>query len=291
MKAASPALVAYLNAARAQRDLPLFMADCFTFTLLSGLILTYTNVDVTFAMNGRTFLANSILVDGLQYKASIGLNVDQQKITISAKSTDTLSGGTPILQSLRNGAFDGCTIQRDRAFFSDRLGGTLIGSVVMFRGRLGNIDEAGRTSVQATVNSDLTLLDIDMPRNLYQPTCLHTLYDSGCTLVKNAYGTNGAVGAGSTLTVINWTGAALAYQQGSITFTSGNNVGVTATVLSVITGASLRLGYPLQTAPAAGDAFAVYQGCDHTLGTCRAKFNNLANFRGYPFVPPPETTI
>jgi hypothetical protein len=27
--------------------------------------------------------------------------------------------------------------------------------------------------------------------------------------------------------------------------------------------------------------------CDHTLSTCTTKFNNLANFRGFPFIPPP----
>jgi uncharacterized phage protein (TIGR02218 family) len=130
-----------------------------------------------------------------------------------------------------------------------------------------------------------------MPRNLYQATCLHTLYDSGCTLVKNAFGTNGTVGAGSTPSVINWSGANVVYQQGSITFTSGVNAGVTANVNSVIATTSLTLGYPLQNAPSAGDTFTVYQGCDHTPGTCQNKFSNLLNFRGFPYVPPPQMAI
>jgi Phage conserved hypothetical protein BR0599 len=48
---------------------------------------------------------------------------------------------------------------------------------------------------------------------------------------------------------------------------------------------------PLQSSPNAGDAFTVYQGCDHTPGTCQSKFNNLANFRGFPYVPPPQMAI
>jgi uncharacterized phage protein (TIGR02218 family) len=48
---------------------------------------------------------------------------------------------------------------------------------------------------------------------------------------------------------------------------------------------------PLQSPPAAGDTFTVYFGCDHTPGTCRSKFNNLANFRGFPYVPPPQMAI
>ena len=161
----------------------------------------------TFSYSGNTYLGNSILVDGLKYKAAVGLEVDQQQITVAARATDTITGGAPFLQALRDGSFDGCEIVRDRIFFSDRIGGTAIGSVLLFKGRLGVVDEIGRTSAKLTVNSDLVLLDIDMPRNVYQPTCLHTLYDSGCTLVKNAFGTNGTVGSGSTASVINWSGA------------------------------------------------------------------------------------
>ena len=291
MKPASSALISYLNGARANPDVPLFMADVFTFTLRSGLILCYTNVDVTFTYSGNTYLANSILVDGLKYKAAIGLDVDQQQITVAARSTDTITGGAPFLQALRDGSFDGCEIERARVFFSDRIGGTAIGSVTLFKGRLGNVDQIGRTTAKLTVNSDLVLLDIDMPRNLYQPTCLHTLYDSGCTLVKNAFGTSGTVGYGSTASVINWSGASTNFQQGSITFTSGVNASVTATVGSVVAGTSMTLLYPLESVPAPGDGFTVYYGCDHTPGTCQSKFNNLANFRGFPYVPPPQMAI
>lgn len=290
MKPTSLTLIAYLNAARATNDVALLMADGFTFSLRSGLVLCYTDIDVTFSYAGRTFLANSILIDGLKYKATVGLEVDQQQITVSARATDTIATGAPFLQALRDGTFDGCEIERDRIFFSDRLGGTAVGAVTLFKGRLGTLDEIGRTSAKLTVNSDLVLLDIDMPRNIYQPTCLHTLYDSGCTLAKSAFGTNGTVGAGSTASVINWTGASANFQQGSITFTSGVNVGVTANVNAVSAG-TLTLGYPLQSAPAAGDSFTVYFGCDHTPGTCQAKFNNLANFRGFPYVPPPQMAV
>ncbi len=290
MKMASAALVSYLNGLRSQNDAPLVMADCFTFTLLSGLILTYTNADVPVQLNGFTFLANSVLVDGLQYKSQVGLDVDQQKLTISARPTDNVQG-VPFLQALRNGVFDGCEIKRERAFLSSwQTASAPIGSVILFMGRLGTIDNVGRTTAQVTVNSDLVLLDLNMPRNIYQPACLHVLYDSGCSLVKNAFGADGTVGAGSTNTIINWSGASSVYAQGSITFSSGANAGKTATVKTTGAG-TLILAYPLVNAPTAADAFTIYQGCDHTLATCKAKFNNLANFRGFPFVPPPTFSV
>jgi uncharacterized phage protein (TIGR02218 family) len=291
MKTATTALINYLNAARAGNDAVLIFADAFTFTLRNGLVLAYTNSNVTFSYGGVTYLGNGPLIDGLKHKASIGLEVDQQQITLAARSTDTITGGAPWLQGLRDGAFDGCEIERDRVFFSDSIGGTAVGSVILFKGRLGTIDQIGRTSAKLTVNSDLVLLDIDMPRNIYQPTCLHTLYDTGCTLVKNAFGTNGTVGGGSTASVIYWSGASAKFLQGSITFTSGVNVGVTANVNAVSGGTSLTLGYPLQSGPSPGDGFTVYYGCDHTPGTCQSKFNNLSNFRGFPYVPPPQMAV
>jgi uncharacterized phage protein (TIGR02218 family) len=291
MKPTSSALISYLNTVRENPDARLLMADAFLFTLQSGSTLAYTNIDVTFSYGGQTYLANSILIEGLKYKAAVGLEVDRQQITVAARSTDAIAGGAPFLQSLRDGAFDGCEIVRSRVFFSDRLGGAVIGAATLFKGRLGNIDEIGRSSAKLTVNSDLVLLDIDMPRNIYQPTCLHALYDSGCTLTKAAFGTNGTVGAGSTVATVYWPGATANFAQGTITFTSGVNAGVTTTVGSAVNGSALNLIYPLQSAPQPGDGFTVYFGCDHTPATCQSKFNNLVNFRGFPYVPPPQMAI
>jgi uncharacterized phage protein (TIGR02218 family) len=291
MKPASTTLINYLNAIRAAPDAVMLMADAFEFTLANGSVLGYTNVDVSFAYNGTRYAANSVRIDGLKFKQSIGLDVDSQQISVAALSTDTITGGAAFLQALRNRAFDGCRIARYRVFFSDTIGGTVVGGVLLFQGRLGTIDEIGRTTAKLTVNSDLVLLDNDMPRNLYQPTCLHTLYDSGCTLAKASFGTNGVVGAGSTFSQINWSGASASFAQGTITFSSGVNSGVTATIGSALAGVALYLIYPLQSAPAAGDAFTVYFGCDHTEATCNTKFNNLANFRGFPFVPPPQMAV
>jgi uncharacterized phage protein (TIGR02218 family) len=34
-----------------------------------------------------------------------------------------------------------------------------------------------------------------------------------------------------------------------------------------------------------GDRFRVVAGCDKRADTCRAKFDNLLNFRGFPHIP------
>ena len=291
MKVTSPALIAYLNALRPTSDAPLYAADLFTITLATGTVLTYCDVDQPVAWSGRVYLANSLLISGLKYKGSCGLNVDKQEITIAARSTDTL-GGIPFLQALQQGAFDGATIQREKAFFSSWQVGNSgqlvpIGTVILFVGRVSEINEIGRTTAKITVASDLVLLDLDMPRNLFAPTCQHVLFDSGCGLAAGTYSSAGSVTASSSLTVVEWTGATAAYAQGTIVFTSGANEGVSATIKAAGSG-WLQLAYPLPNTPSIGDAFTAAQGCDHTQATCSSKFANLARFRGFPYIPPPS---
>ena len=38
-------------------------------------------------------------------------------------------------------------------------------------------------------------------------------------------------------------------------------------------------------AAAAGDTFSVVAGCDKKFATCKAKFANALNFRGFPHLP------
>ncbi len=286
MKSTTPAVLAAINAARAAPDAQLAFAECFTVTLATGTVLTWTNVDLPVTYDGATFSATGPLVSGLKYKASVGLEVDKQQIMIAARPSDLISG-SPALNAIREGAFDGAIVQRDRVFLT-AIGGAVIGGATLFHGRVSTVDSVGRTQAQITVASDLVILDYDMPHNLYSPTCVHTLYDSGCGVIRGTYSSSGTVGAGSTASLINTSVAVASQVQGSLVFTSGLNANVRATVKSAVAGASLSLMYPLPSQPSAGDAFTVAFGCDHTRGTCQGKFNNLANFRGFPFVPPPQ---
>ena len=286
MKTTTTAVLNAINAARAAIDAPLAYAECYTFTLATGTVLTWTNFDQPIVYNGSTFSATGPLVQGLKYKASTGLEVDKQQITIMARPTDLISG-SPVLNAIREGAFDGATVQRDRVFMTTP-GGSVIGGVELFHGRVSTVDAVGRTSAQITVASDLVILDYDMPRSLFQSTCTHTLYDTGCTVVRATYSASGTVASGSSQTLINWTGALAAHAQGSLIWTAGLNANLRATVKSAVAGTSMTLMYPMPSAVATGDGFTVAYGCDHTTGTCQSRFANLPNFKGFPFVPPAE---
>ena len=289
MKSTTTAVTNLINAARAAPDAPIAFAECFTFISTVGTTYTWTNVDYPVIYNSATFLANGPLVQGLKFKQTVGLEVDKQQVTISARPTNLINGA-PFLVALRDGAFDGASVQRDRVFLTGP-NGSVVGGVTLFKGRISTVDQVGRTSATVTIASDLVILDYDMPRNLFSPTCVHTLYDSGCGVIRGTYSVSGVAGSGSTSSLINTSVAQALHAQGSLVWSSGANANVRATVKSVVVGTSLQLMYPLPFAPTPGDAFTVAAGCDHTLGTCQARFNNKVNFRGFPFVPPVEMAV
>lgn len=80
------------------------------------------------------------------------------------------------------------------------------------------------------------------------------------------------------------------YDNGQIVFTSGANNGLVKAVKSY-SAQQFFFNSPLPFPPNAGDTFIAYPGCDKTQATCSSKFNNLANFEGFPYVPVPETAL
>ncbi len=269
-------------------------ADCNTFTLRDGTVARYASSQYNVLVPrsgapGLLFIAGDVLVSGLKFKSTIGVNVDEQTVTVAYQPTSMIDGQTwPV--ALREGLFDGATLQRDRAFLP-AFGQVPIANalVPLFHGRISTISTVGRVEAQITVKADTNLLNLDMPRNLWQAGCLHTLFDAGCTLDKNSFGVQGTVGAGSTVSAINWSGATAGlFDQGTVKLETGANTAITRTV-KASTGSQLLLAYPLDFAVATGDEFVVYWGCDKTTATCQGRFNNLVNFRGFPFVPTPET--
>lgn len=289
MRSASPQLIDYINQVRAETDAQLCLANCYLFVLANGGQLACTDVDYPVSLNGITYVANGLQVSGLKFKCAIGLDPDEQQITLAAKPSDTIQG-VPALAAIAKGVLDGCEVSRFLVFLDkppvNGQESALIGAVLLFKGRVGKVDSIGRTRAKITVNSDLILLDLDMPKNLYAPACQHVLFDAGCGLDRDAFTATGVVSPASNNSVVNWADASSAYTQGRLTFLSGVNAGVSATIKQGNPG-NLVLAYPLEVPPNAGDEIAVTQGCDHSMGTCRDKFDNLQNFRGFPFIPPP----
>jgi uncharacterized phage protein (TIGR02218 family) len=78
------------------------------------------------------------------------------------------------------------------------------------------------------------------------------------------------------------------FTAGKLTWTSGANVGLGVEVKSHrVEGAAvvLTLWQAMAEPLAANDAFIVTAGCDKRFATCRERFANAANFRGFPHIP------
>lgn len=222
-------------------------------------------------------------------KSVVGIEVDSMNVTLYAGVQDMING-IPFPQFVANGGFDGARVKVDRCFMPS-YGDTSAGVVNIFTGRVSDV-KPSRTEIQLSVTSDLELLNAPMPRNVYSPACSHNLFDSGCGASKAAFSAATACATGTTNLVINCSLAQAAghFDAGTITFNSGQNAGASRTVKSYTPGVFV-LSLPLPFVPAVGDAFTAYAGCDKSQATCNSKFNRLASFRGFPFIPVPEASI
>ena len=296
MKPASAELLALL----ATRQF--FVCDLYTFALVGGGVLRYCGGDQTVVANGFTYTAGGQTgpyFDRKDNKAQchwkIGVETDTLVFDVLPGSSTVL--GEPFLQAVHNGLFDGAELTLERAFMPV-YGDVSRGTIVYFVGRVAEVD-AGRSIATFSVNSHLEILDIQLPRNLFQAPCVNSLGDTACGVNLTPLGVSTTVGSGASTTGL--TAAALAaaptakyFIQGKISFTSGANSGLTRTMTSYnrSTGA-VTFQPPLPVAPAIGDAFTAFPGCDHTYNGVDGcpKFNNVARFRGEPFIPVPETAV
>ena len=75
---------------------------------------------------------------------------------------------------------------------------------------------------------------------------------------------------------------------GKLVWTAGANAGRAMEIKRhgvVGMAVSLELWQAMSEAVAPGDAFAATAGCDKQFSTCKAKFDNAVNFRGFPYMP------
>lgn len=303
MRTASGALITLLNAQR-----QFYFADCLTIIPASGAIIRLTSADQNITVASRyptltspatqTFLRGG---DGIGptfkrggSKLIIGTEVDRTSVKLFANPLTDSYGGAPWPAAAASGAFDEATVVIEKVIAASPTD-LSAGTIVLFWGRVGQVTPT-RHGIDFEVVSLLDLLaQQQLPKNLYQPGCLHTLYDSGCTLSKAAYAQPGVVAASPTPTPQAFAFVADAhtanfFAQGMVTFTSGALTGLTRTVKAY---APLVLStlLPFPSAPAAGDTFNAYPGCDKTQATCTGKFANLAHFEGFPYIPAPVNAL
>lgn len=284
MKPASPALIALLNSAG-----HFIMADLYTFTLAGGTVLRYSAAPTALSANGFTFSLGPKF-ERSKTKTVIGTQVDELDIKVYPEPTD-LIGTTPWLQAAWQGQLDGALLQLERAFMPS-YGNASAGTVILFGGRISDID-CSRTGIDMKCRSHLELLNIQMPRRLWQTSCTHVFGDAMCQFDRSSMQATFACLAGSTETQIasNVTPTPPGlYVQGTIIGLTGANAGQSRTIAGMSNGV-VEVKLAFLSPPLAGDAFQLLPGCDRTVGACANLFNNLVHFGGFPYVPTPETAV
>jgi len=256
------------------------LCHCWKLTRRDGTAFGFTDHDRRVHFAGTDFeAAGGFSASAIE--ASEGLAVDNLDV-MGALVSGRLTEG-----DLAAGLYDDAEIEIWRVNWqnaSER--------VLLRKGNLGEVTRAGQ-SFTAEVRGLAHRLGQPTGR-LYQYACDAVLGDEACGVNLNAgaYKGTGMVSAAAERRVIEASGlggfAEGWFQRGVLSFTSGANAGREGQVkLHTKRGgiAVFELWAPLPGEIAPGDAFTVTAGCDKQFTTCRAKFANGVNFRGFPHMP------
>ncbi len=248
-------------------------------TRRDGLTLAFTDHDGPLAFDGLTFrpdpgLTASALVSGT------GLAVD------NAEAEGALTSDAITEEDIEAGRYDGAEVRHWIVDWSDPSRRAL-----RFRGTLGEIRRTGG-AFRAELRGLTEALNRPAGR-LYQRSCTAVLGDAACRfdLATPGYAVElpapAADGqrfrlAGLAPYAPRW------FERGRLLVLSGAAVGLSGVIKHDRQDGPARvveLWSPLRAPVAEGDRVRLEPGCDKRAETCRAKFANLVNFQGFPFIP------
>jgi uncharacterized phage protein (TIGR02218 family) len=271
------------------------MLELFVVTTLAGQIARVTTYPEAVTFDNNVYSPYPLFKRGV-IKSGRGLEVDTMDLDIiprlypyhvSDPAEEDLIGGYNWHWAITMGLLSGAQVDLYKLFLTaDRA--TLVGAIQFFRGNFGEI-EGGLAGFKAEVKSFLDKFNLQVPQNVMQPGCRHTVFSPGCGLEREIYGVSGLTAGGSTRLQINCNLPHVAgyFNGGHLLMTEGRMAGIYRTIL-VSAPYYLQLKSPLPEAPAIDDPFQAWPGCDRTLNTCDTKYANLANYGGQPYAPVQE---
>lgn len=255
------------------------LAWCWRITRGDGVRLGFTDHDRDLVFDGTTFEAASGLT-ATDYQSEVGLAVGNQEVSGALRS-DRLSP-----DDLAAGLYDSAGVEVFRVNWTDPSQ-----RLLLRRGMVGEV-KRGRTAFTAEVRGLAHSLQQEQGR-VYQYGCDAVLGDARCGITLASPALTGTGTVASVEDERSFTASGLAafvdgwLTGGLLTWTSGGNAGRRIEVSRHVGGAAPRItiwqamAHPLTI----GDAFSVSAGCDKTFTTCRAKFGNGINYRGFPHMP------
>lgn len=162
-------------------------------------------------------------------------------------------------------------------------------TVTAWTGRIRSVNWVGGT-VEVICEPLAALLDRDWLHYDYGATCNNVLYGSICGIDKDTTSTGGGylyrndvtvnTLSGNLFTTTGATGRADGFFNGGFALSTASEYRMIASHTS--TGFTVL--HPFESL-STGDSLTLYAGCPLTLATCISRFNNRANFVGFPFVP------
>jgi uncharacterized phage protein (TIGR02218 family) len=256
------------------------LCRCWKLTRRDATVLGFTDHDRDIVFGGVTHEAASGLGSG-QMEQSLGMAIDTQEVA-GALSSDRITA-----EDLRAERYDAATIEvwivnwlepEERALDRVLTLGEIVEEDGKFRAELralaADMDETRGRRISRSCDADLgdarCTVDLDDPAYRADGTVISVLSD----LVIRADGLDGFD--------VNW------FRGGRLSFTSGADAGTSIEIaehMSDDSGALLHLWKPLPQPVEAGDTFEIRAGCDKVFATCKAKFANAENFRGFPHIP------
>lgn len=252
----------------------------WSVTRKDGQRFGFTDHDRDLAIDGITFKASSGMSAGA-LQQSTGLSVDNTEV-VGALSDTSISE-----VDLAGGRFDAAEVITYLVNWTD-----VAQRSIRFRGHFGEIRRSqGAFTVELRGLTEA--LNVSSGR-VYQPTCPAVLGDPKCQFDLGQSGF-------SVETVVKSTGSASEYfipsqpglpnrwfERGRIRVLTGNAAGCQGIVkfdTEVDGGRRIELWVDFDLDLGAGDEVRLEAGCDKLAGTCRDKFDNFLNFRGFPHVP------
>lgn len=244
------------------------LARCWTLTRRDGAVLGFTDHDAPLDLDGIRHEPRSGLTASALETAA-GLAPDNTQV-LGALTSKRIADA-----DIERGLYDGAEVDLylvDWQRPQDR--------VLLFRGSLGETSR-GPLAFSAELRGMAAALDQPTGRAFLRQ-CDAELGDARCGLQIAPVAAS--VDAVSATGEIVASGLPQGHARGLLTWTSGANTGSRQTVRDQ-SGARLGLWSPPAAPIAPGDTFEVTPGCDKTFATCRDRFANAINFRGFPHIP------
>lgn len=254
------------------------LARCWALRRRDGLVLGFTDHDRDIAFGGVTFTARAGL-EAADMQSELGFAVGGGEVSGALTSPGLVEA------ELASGLWDDASAETWLVDWEDPEQ-----RVLLEVGSLGEVRRAG-SAFTAELRGLAHRLDETRGR-LFQAACDADFGDARCGVDLAAWRGMGAVESTDGAAWIVASGLSSfadgLFTGGRLRFESGVNAGRAVEVSAHASSGgrvTLALWEAMASPIAAGDRFSVAAGCDKSFATCRDRFANAVNFRGFPHMP------